>query len=68
MSNKPQKPLTKKKSTTVRWTKNSDDRLLTLEKQISDIEKKMETLIKTYSPKQKSNNPSRVVYSIRKKT
>ena len=39
MSHKPQKPLTKKKQTTIKWTKDADNRILKIEKQIGKIEK-----------------------------
>ena len=43
MSHKPQKPLTKKKQTTIKWTKDADNRILKIEKQIGKIEKKLES-------------------------
>ena len=43
MSYKPQKPLTKKKETTVKWTKDADNRLSKIEKQLRIIEKKLES-------------------------
>ena len=67
MSNKPQKPITKKKATTVKWTKNADNRLLKIENQITKIEKTLENLIKNISTQQKLPNQSRIIYSIRKK-
>lgn len=68
MSHKPQKPLTKKKETTVKWTKDADNRLLKIEKQVEKIEKKLETLIKTWSPETPSKSSSNIVYSIKKKS
>ncbi len=68
MSHKPQKPLTKKKKTTVKWTKDADNRLLKIEKQVEKIEKKLETLIKTWSPETPSKSSSNIVYSIKKKS
>ena len=67
MSNNPLKPLTKKKETTVKWTKDADNRLLKIEKQIGKIEKKLESLIKTWSQKTPSDSSSKIVYSLKKK-
>ena len=67
MSYKPQKPLTKKKETTVKWTKDADNRILKIEKQIGKIEKKLESLIKTWSRKTRSDSSSKIVYSLKKK-
>ena len=68
MSRSPQKPLTKKKETTVKWTKDADNRLLKIEKQIEKIEKKLEYLIKTWSRKTPSEGSSTIVYSLKKKS
>ena len=67
MSYKPQKPLTKKKETTVKWTKDADNRLLKIEKQLRIIEKKLESLIKTWSRETPSKSSSKIVYSLKKK-
>ena len=68
MSHNPQKPLTKKKETTVKWTKDADNRLLKIEKQIGIIEKKLESLIKTWSKKTPSESSSTIVYSLKKES
>ena len=68
MSYKPQKPLTKKKETTVKWTKDADNRLLKIEKQLRIIEKKLESLIKTWSRETPSKSSSKIVYSLKKKS
>ncbi len=68
MSNKPQKPLTKKKETTVRWTKNADNRLSKIEKQLEIIEQKLEKLINKRLTEKESISSSKVVYSLRKKS
>ena len=68
MSHNPQKPLTKKKETTVKWTKDADNRLLKIEKQIEKIEKKLEFLISTWSKKNPSKRSSTIVYSLKKKS
>ena len=67
MSHKPQKPLTKKKQTTIKWTKDADNRILKIEKQIGKIEKKLESLIKTWSKNTPSESSSTIVYSLKKK-
>jgi len=68
MSHNPQKPLTKKKETTVKWTKDADNRLLKIEKQIEKIEKKLESLIREWSKKNPSKRSSTIVYSLKKKS
>ena len=68
MSYKPQKPLTKKKETTVKWTKDADNRLSKIEKQLRIIEKKLESLIKTWSRETPSKSSSKIVYSLKKKS
>ena len=68
MSHNPQKPLTKKKETTVKWTKDADNRLLKIEKQIQEIEKKLESLIREWSKKNPSKRSSTIVYSLKKKS
>ena len=68
MSRNPQKPLTKKKETTVKWTKDADNRLLKIEKQIGEIEKKLGSLIKMLSRKTPSEGSSTIVYSLKKKS
>ncbi|MDP6684553.1 MAG: hypothetical protein QGH24_01255 [Candidatus Marinimicrobia bacterium] len=68
MANKPQKPLTKKKETTVKWTKNADNRLSKIEKELLKIEKKLEALIKKTSSDSATKPPSKIVYSLRKKS
>ena len=68
MSNKPQKPLTKKIETTVKWTKNADNRLSKIEKQVEIIEQKLETLINKKSKERSSKPSSKIVYSLRKKS
>ena len=68
MSHNPQKPLTKKKETTVKWTKDADNRLLKIEKQIENIEKILESLIREWSKKNPSKRSSTIVYSLKKKS
>ena len=68
MSHNPQKPLTKKKETTVKWTKDADNRLLKIEKQIEKIEKILESLIREWSKKKPSKRSSTIVYSLKKKS
>jgi len=68
MSNKPQKPLTKKKEITVKWTKNADNRLSKIEKQLETIEQKLEKLINKRLTETESKSSSKVVYSLRKKS
>ena len=68
MSRNPQKPLTKKKETTVRWTKDADDRLLKIEKQIGKSENNLGSLIKKLSQKTPSEGSSTIVYSLKKKS
>tara|TARA_B100001750_G_scaffold212485_1_gene194348 strand:- start:105 stop:311 length:207 start_codon:yes stop_codon:yes gene_type:complete len=68
MSHNPQKPLTKKKETTVKWTKDADNRLLKIEKQIEKIEKILESLIREWSKKNPSKRSSTIVYSLKKKS
>ena len=68
MSHNPQKPLTKKKETTVKWTKDADNRLLKIEKQIEKIEKILESLIREWPKKNPSKRSSTIVYSLKKKS
>ena len=68
MSHNPQKPLTKKNETTVKWTKDADNRLLKIEKQIEKIEKILESLIREWSKKNPSKRSSTIVYSLKKKS
>ena len=41
MTNQPLKPLNKSTTTTIKWTKTADDRLLRIEKQLDNIEKQL---------------------------
>ena len=68
MAHNPQKPQTKKKETTVRWTKNADNRLSKIEKQLELIEQKLEKLINKRLTETESVSSSKVVYSLRKKS
>jgi fructose-1,6-bisphosphatase len=68
MAHNPQKPLTKKKATTVRWTKDADNRLSKIEKQLEIIEQKLEKLINKRLTETESVSSSKVVYSLRKKS
>ena len=45
MSKHPLKPLNKSTKTTVKWTKSADDRLLRLERQLDNIEKRLKKII-----------------------
>ena len=66
MSNQPLKPLNKSTTTTVKWTKTADDRLLRIEKQLDNIEKQLKKIIskKKQSDQQESKS---IVYTISRK-
>ena len=59
MSKQPLKPLNKSTKTTVKWTKSADDRLLRIERQLDNIEKRLKRILsKIRQPdQQKSKTP-----------
>ena len=66
MSNQPLKPLNKSTTTTVKWTKTADDRLLRIEKQLDNIEKQLKKIIS--KNKQSDQQESKtIVYTISRK-
>jgi len=67
MSNKPQKPLTKSSRVTEVWTSSSEDRLKVLEKQIIDIEKRLNVIVRHINAKKQSTGTN-MGYSITTKS
>jgi len=66
MSNQPLKPFNKSTTTTVKWTKTADDRLLRIEKQLDNIEKQLKKIIS--KNKQSDQQESKtIVYTISRK-
>jgi len=66
MTNQPLKPLNKSTTTTVKWTKSADDRLLRIEKQLANIEKRLKSIIS--KAKQADQHESKsIVYTISRK-
>ena len=66
MSKQPLKPLNKSTKTTVKWTKSADDRLLSIERQLDNIEKRLKKIIsKTGQPDQQESKS--IVYTISRK-
>ena len=66
MSKQPLKPLNKSTTTKVRWTKAADDRLLRIENQLENIEKRLEKiLVKTKAPDKKASKT--IIYTIPRK-
>ncbi len=61
MTDNPQKPLTKSTQKTIRWTKTADNRLNKLELQVSNIELKLQKIVKQIESTSKST-----IYSVRK--
>ena len=66
MSKQPLKPLNKSTKTTVKWTKSADDRLLSIERQLDNNEKRLKKIIsKTGQPDQQESKS--IVYTISRK-
>ena len=66
MTNQPLKPLNKSTTTTVKWTKSADDRLLRIEKQLANIEKRLKRILsKIRQPDQQKSKS--IVYTITRK-
>ena len=66
MSNQPFKPLNKSTTTTVKWTKTADDRLLRIEKQLDNIEKQLKKIILKNKQSDQQESKS-IVYTISRK-
>ena len=66
MSNQPLKPLNKSTTTTVKWTKTADDRLLRIEKQLDNIEKQLKKIISKNKQSDQQESKS-IVYTISRK-
>ena len=66
MTNQPLKPLNKSTTTTVKWTKSSDDRLLRIERQLANIENRLKSIVS--KAKQTDQHESKsIVYTISRK-
>ena len=66
MSKQPLKPLNKSTKTTVKWTKTADDRLLRIERQLDNIEKRLKRILsKIRQPDQQKSKS--IVYTITRK-
>ena len=66
MSNQPLKPLNKSTTTTVKWTKTADDRLLRIEKQLDNFEKQLKKIISKNKQSDQQESKS-IVYTISRK-
>ena len=66
MSKHPLKPLNKSTKTTVKWTKSADDRLLRLEMQLDNIEKRLKKIISKAKQADQQESKS-IVYTISRK-
>ena len=66
MSNQPLKPLNKSTTTTIKWTKTADDRLLRIEKQLDNIEKQLKKIISKNKQSDQQESKS-IVYTISRK-
>lgn len=66
MAKEPQKPLNRSTTTTVKWTKSADDRLLRIEHRLENIEKRLEKILKKVEPSGKKTSQT-IVYSIPRK-
>ena len=66
MSKHPLKPLNKSTKTTVKWTKSADDRLLRLERQLDNIEKRLKKIISKIGQPDQQESKS-IVYTISRK-
>ena len=66
MINQPLKPLNKCTTTTVKWTKSADDRLLRIEKQLANIEKRLKSIISKAKQADQQRSKS-IVYTISRK-
>jgi len=66
MSKQPLKPLNKSTKTTVKWTKSADDRLLSIERQLDNIEKRLKRIISKAKQADQQGSKS-IVYTISSK-
>ena len=66
MSKQPLKPLNKSTKTTVKWTKSADDRLLSVERQLDNIEKRLKRIISKAKQADQQGSKS-IVYTISSK-
>ena len=66
MSKQPLKPLNKSTKTTVKWTKSADDRLLRIERQLDNIEKRLKSIISKAKQADQQESKS-IVYTISRK-
>ena len=66
MINQPLKPFNKSTTTTVKWTKSADDRLLRIEKQLANIEKRLKSIISKAKQADQQESKS-IVYTISRK-
>ena len=66
MSKQPLKPLNKSTKTTVKWTKSADDRLLSVERQLDNIEKRLKRIISKAKQADQQGSKS-IVYTISRK-
>ena len=66
MSKQPLKPLNKSTKTTVKWTKSADDRLLSIERQLDNIEKRLKRIISKAKQADQQGSKS-IVYTISRK-
>ena len=66
MTNQPLKLLNKSTTTTVKWTKSADDRLLRIEKQLANIEKRLKKIISNTKQADQQGSKS-IVYTISRK-
>ena len=65
MSQNPQKPVRKSSITTERWTKTADDRIARIEKQINNLESRLQKI--TAFVKENTPTPqSTVTYTVKK--
>ena len=66
MSKHPLKPLNKSTKTTVKWTKSADDRLLRIERQLDNIEKRLKRILSKIGQPDQQKSKS-IVYTISSK-
>ena len=66
MSKQPLKPLNKSTKTTVKWTKSADDRLLSIERQLDNNEKRLKRIISKAKQADQQGSKS-IVYTISSK-
>jgi len=67
MTKQPEKPINKSVVTTERWTKSADDRLIKLEKQIGQIEKRIQSLFRILDS-QSGTKAGSITYTVRRRS